>query len=120
MRTRGGSTTRWMTLLALALPAVSVAAQRLPSDRAGHRAVEVWAGISRGSSMGAHPADMPHQPIPPGGVRFVERVPRARSISVKYGVDLIRVAVMSPPYQVADESCGAACSAPTNPASGAQ
>lgn len=114
------SRTRWSgVLLALILPAAAVA-QRLPTDRTGNRAVEVWAGISRGSSMWGQLGDMPHQTITLTGIRFVERVRRTQSVSVEYGVDVIPVAVMSPPYQILDESCGATCGAQANPASGAQ
>jgi hypothetical protein len=86
----------------------------------GHRAVEVWAGVSRGSSMWGQLGDMPNETMALTAVRFVERVHRSDAVSVEYGVDLIPIALMSPPYRVPDASCGSACaSSSTDPRAGA-
>ena len=109
--------------LAVAMPIGSAPAQQFrpgrAPDRIGHRSVEVWAGVSRGSSMWGQLGDRPNQSMTLTGVRFVDRVHRAQSVTVEYGVDLIPVAVMSPPYQVSDASCGATCSSLTEAPSGA-
>lgn len=109
---------RLATLMAVGTPLITVAAQGpgapVTTDRTGHRAVEVWAGVSRGSSMWGQLGDMPDETMALTAVRFVERVHRADAVSVEYGVDLIPIALMSPPYRVPDTSCGATCAVSTS------
>jgi Lipid A 3-O-deacylase (PagL) len=98
---------RKIGLVALVPAAFAWAQQPMAGgERSPQRAIEVWAGVSRHSSQWGQLGDMPDESLTLSALRLTQRIHQSSGVAIEYGVDLIPIAVVSPPYR---EDVATAC-----------
>lgn len=100
-RTRTRDLLGWLFIAAVARPVVARAQASVDTtpDRSGWRAVEIWAGYSAHSLNAGFLGDRTGLHFAEGVVRFSHRLSTRPGRTIDFTVDVVPLALMSPPLQ---------------------